>query len=330
MLRVQELDCCGSRVVFHPFFALVFIYGCAGAPTRKALPTPDAELAYVVEYLPIQSPPRLRIGLTFQAGPETQTTVLLPLGGGDFQRLENSISEVRALTSGISIADTAEAHVKQVNHQPNQKVQLEYWVRLDTDNESFGFNTFYPRVDGTGFYFSGSHYLAAPEWNLEGKRRIQMQWKGVDSAKSVANSFGAGQPRQSFVASIAELSSSPFVGGNFRVLNREVKGRPVHFAVTGTWSFSEEAFAETVQQIFQTERAFWNDFSLPEYIVVLFAAEHAAAGMATDRAFSLAFDKALTLSSEKLLTTIAHESFHYWIGAGNAKLQLAGDRKSTQ
>src|SRR5207249_11825952 len=59
------------------------------------------------------------------------------------------------------------------------------------------------------------------------------------------------------------FTDSIIVGGDFRVLTRFVRGARLRVAIQGSWSFADDALADTVAKISTVEHDFWGDTAEP-------------------------------------------------------------------
>jgi len=83
-------------------------------------------------------------------------------------------------------------------------------------------------------------------------------------------SFGVGAGPHACEASLDDLLSAIYMAGDLDVERREVEGRPVWTALArNEWRFATTEFADLVQRIVGIERAFFDDFDRPFYLVTL-------------------------------------------------------------
>lgn len=271
------------------------------------------KMIYVLEPIIVGENTRFRVDLYFKGNSDGVTKLRLPSEWDGQERLYNQIKNLRSGSSDTRIDETSEPHVKSVAYLPNAAVHIQYDVVQDWDGSAVK-NGLYNRavLQKNYFYFIGNSFWLYPDWELTRRLAIEIQWKNFPRNWSLADSFGAGETRQTVNASLQELIKGVYLGGDFRIEAVPVRGKPVYTATRGDWKFSDREFQTLVRRLTEQQRAFWNDDDFPFYLVVLFPVDGAnIGGEARTNSFSLYIRRdAETVSSFQF--TLAHELFHLW------------------
>jgi predicted metalloprotease with PDZ domain len=295
------------------------------AITVFAKPAP-VRLSYEVSPIISDDSPRLKISLSFDGDRSGKTRVELPSKFAGQQQLYNGIQDLRVLTPGAKIHDTDKSEIKEVVHAPGEKIVLEYLLVQDWPGDprpgsaSFSAGSGYrPVIKKEYFHLLGNGVWILPEFQSvpsdEIKLQVSINWNNFPPEWKLANSFGTGQAEQIFQTSPEGFSSSVFVGGDFRIQQRQINGNNIFTAVRGNFSFTDEEFAGRVQKIVETERDFWHDRKHPFYLVTVLPLEKqpgsfSAGGTGLTDSFATFISENMTLDSISFL--IAHEYFHNW------------------
>ena len=153
----------------------------------------------------------------------------------------------------------------------------------------------------------------------DSKMAITLKWNDIPKDWKIANSFGQEQVLQEIVVFPNDLHSGAFLAGDFQIIECNPGTNPVYIAIRGKWPFSADEFTALVEQIFISQRDFWNDHKFPYYLVsvVPIDAKNSTGGTALRDAFSL-FLGDNNFSKDDYLKhlgwLISHEHFHTWNG----------------
>lgn len=293
----------------------------AAAPPLRA-----RQLAYVFEPVvnPVDDSLRLRVRVTF-SGEATGTTRLnLPFAWAGLTRLDKGIANLRAASPNTVVHDTEQEQTKTVSYPPNQPVCLTYDAVVKKP-ETGDDPSYQSSLEKEYFHFIGHHYLVAPDWDQDVPVPATLQWSALPPGYALANSFGVNARRQTLRASLRTLRDAVYVGGDYRLQRVLVKNKPVYVALRGRPRFSDQEFAGVVEKIVTLERAFWNDYDFPYYLLTLSPRGTGAwAGMRLKNSFSLSVpaDAQLDLGLKLL---VAHELFHVWNGEKIRWTPVLGD-----
>src|SRR3569832_420287 len=151
------------------------------------------------------------------------------------------------------------------------------------------------------------------------KMAITLKWEDIPPGWRIANSFGAQQVIQKVSCSPNALQYAAFLAGDFQVVECNRGTNPVYIAIRGEWPFSTDEFVNLIEQIFISQRCFWNDYEFPYYLVSVIPidAEGSTGGTALTNTFSLFLGDTRFSKDEflkHLAWLISHEHFHTWNG----------------
>lgn len=301
----------------------------ASTPTRSesasAAPTPEPpDLAYSITRA---SDSEVRIDVTFRGSDGGVTELSTNSGWGGVQSSGVDLAHVEAWGASDRVLDVEhrEAHRWFVRHTPSEPVRVAYVLPANANQASTEHSNHYrPMVGPALFHAIGEHALLAPVHLVDAsERRIRLEWRGFRSAVC---SFGTGEQPLELFTSVESFRHAVFLAGDVRVLARDVRGSPLFVAITGAqWSFSDDAFADLAARIVEAQRAFFDDFDHPYYLISLMpvglADPHSTSlgGTALTQSFALFLQPDTRIESSgghglDVAGLLAHEMFHHWNG----------------
>jgi predicted metalloprotease with PDZ domain len=188
-------------------------------------------------------------------------------------------------------------------------------VTQDWD-ENFSEHIFRPVIAPESFTLIGTSFLILPDWNEETPRSVTMSWE-IPEAWSQADSFGTGKRKpRVFSATLNQLQTAVYVGGDYRLHSFSVRGRAVTVALRGKWGFTDARFCGLAQRIVSAERAFWHDDAFPYFLITLTPTEEPGKdyqGTGLTNSFAAFADQQVDLMAVPgLKHLLAHELFHTW------------------
>jgi predicted metalloprotease with PDZ domain len=245
----------------HIWFLIWLFAGCT---TTSSPHSPDVEsnrIDYVIEPARFNEQVCLRMTLSFQAT-SPKMTLVLP----DKWASENDYyNDIRDLHSeNAKILSTSEPHLKTIEAAQGSVVSVSY---LLLSAKAHGQNPFRALVTPEYFHVVGPNLFAYPDIPTSTPVKISISWRGFADNYKFANSLGAQSRHQELKATIEDLQNSIYVGGDFRIKELSVEGRPVFTAIRGSWLFSDDDFSSKIASIVAAERAFWNDSDFPYFLV---------------------------------------------------------------
>ncbi len=153
---------------------------------------------------------------------------------------------------------------------------------------------------------------------------VTVNWKKVPKGWAIQNSFSAGTRRQQFLLNDREAwLRSNWVAGDFRQYQSTVSGKPVHFAVRGTWLFEDTTLFNVILKTVGAQREQWQDEDQPFYSVTLIPyimpkrpvewdAQSLCLGNGLYQSFVTYADPECLL--DNFIDLFNHEMMHEWIG----------------
>lgn len=293
------------------FFILVFVLLASNVSAQRAL-------EYTLSPVFNGSELRFRVDLKFKGDASGKTKLVLPNRWGGQTKIYQAIKNLILSSPNAKISDTSEPHIKVVNHQPNQILNIQYELVQDFPGNpkgESGRDYYRPLLQKNYFHWIGRSAWVRPDWDENASVLLTLRWDNLPSGWRLANSFGAGKKNQRFRTTIDDFNGGVFVGGDFRIQSIPVKGKPVYTAVRGKWQFSDAEFAGMVQKIVQVERNLWRDYNIPFYLVTLLPLESSSTsvnlgGTGTTNSFANFATPNAELNRFKQL--LAHEYFHNW------------------
>lgn len=302
-----------NKIFIGLFLSIIFSAGTAAAQTR---------VRYEIMPVLAGEAPKIKITAAFRGDSSGTTKIQLPAEFGGQENLYKSVANLKILTAGAKLADGTQAEIKIVSHAPGAEIRLTYELVQDwqgtpqaggaSGNAGGGYR---PILQKEFFHFLGSGGFVLPALAEDAKLKISVVWRDVPPDWTLANSFGTNARAQNFTTDFESFKSSVFVGGDFRTLERSVKGKPVFTVLRGKWKFSDEEFAALVEKIIAVERDFWRDHDQPYYLVTLIPLDGEPNSLSvggTGLTNSFATFVTPNASLEHLKFLISHEYFHNW------------------
>ncbi len=292
--------------------ALVWIFcsqaSAGGAPSIK----------YVLE--PVLSAEGLsffRVEVAFDGDASGTTRLELPSAWASARDLDKGIRNLAVVSKGATLADTAEPNVKTISHAPKQKLVVRYeLVQMKPGPAAAGPGGGYsPLLQKDYFHWIGYGAWVHPAWGDSARAAITLEWRNLPKGWSVSNSFGSGKRRQKFETQLGALRHAIYVGGDFRVSERRVGGKPVAVAVRGSWQFTDAEFVSLIERVVTVERDFFRDHDYPYYLITLIPLDGPPGSVSiggTGLTNSFATFVTTNTKIADLRSLLAHELFHNW------------------
>jgi len=225
-----------------------------------------AQAACDVEYVltPVwgESPRRFDVRLTFEAGGRRSTHLEISTEWGGVTDWAKYMSEFPPI----------------IDHAPNGRIEVRYQVinavaNVDAQSAIDHRDTYRNLFGSTYFTAFGHGLFVVPREAAGDGKRYCVEFAGLPAQWSFASSYGAGQSegrvRYEITSSMDTLRHSLFLGGDFRVIKREVEGRRLYMALRGTWSFDDARFADETARLVEGQRRFWSDYDFPCFVIAL-------------------------------------------------------------
>lgn len=298
--------------------AVALVWASASSALADSLPS----IKYVVEPVLSADAPFFRVELTFEGDPSGTTRIELPSAWASARELDKGVRNLTVASKGATLADTAEPNFKTISHAPRQKLVVRYeLVQIKPGPPTAGPGSggaaggYSPIVQKDFFHWLGYGAWVQPAWGDSARASVTIEWKNLPKGWSVSNSYGSGKRRQKIETQLGALEHAVYVGGDFRVVERRVGGKPVFVAMRGAWKFTDAEFAGLVERIVTLERDFWRDYDYPYFLVTLIPLDGPPTSLSiggTALTNSFATFVTTNVKVEDLRFLLAHELFHNW------------------
>lgn len=165
---------------------------------------------------------------------------------------------------------------------------------------------------------------------------VEVNWKKIPKGWKIQNSFSANTKQQKFKSTNREdWRRTNWIAGDFRQYKANVFGKPVCFAVRGTWNFEDTTLFNIILKTVKTQREQWNDRDIDFYSVSLIPyrlparpsewdKESLCMGNGLYQSFVTYADESVLL--DDFIDLFNHEMMHEWIGGrideGNATASI--------
>jgi len=301
-----------------------------GAATAQAKQRVDVDLAYRLTL--VRSPAvSVQVELRCQGSDSSATWLGVSREWGGVNTGGDDLANAAAWgPGGEALAVThPEPNRWRVQHAPGAAIRFTYEIPANTHQTNNSPSTNWrPLVNEHLFHMYGDLGLVWPVGVDESvRRRVSVSWRDFDAAGwTVVSSFGAGTRPYKFSTSIAELRSSVWMAGDLELVRRDIKGRPLWVAVQrAPWTFQAAELADMAHTIVRMERAFFNDYDYPFYLITLIPVGQAGTGSRSMGGTGLTNSFSLCMVADTPLrgnlgqginvsALLAHEMFHQWDG----------------
>ena len=316
------------------------------SPALAGTPAPNRAPGLAPGLAPEDAPPGLAIRIhktSDEAGaPVVELTVRMPAAPGGVTELRitpdwggvstggEDLKDLRAFSpSGEPLeVQTLEKARWSVEHGDVTDLELRYRFPAN-DHQASSDPSVYrrPVVNEDVFHTVGEFFIVTPEHlDADEPAAHEIEWTGFGESAGLACSFGAGPGPHRFESTLNELRHSIFLGGDVVVMEREVLGSPLTIAVQEhPWAFELDFFADMAASIVDTERAFFEDYGTPYYLISMIPVGAAVPGSLSfggtglHNSFSLGVQPGFDLEPggfgyERMTHLLAHELLHEWNG----------------
>lgn len=254
----------------------------------------------------------LHVSMRFKGSASGITQVRLPDDWGGETALYADMADLSATNASLLPAEEAEPFIRTMEHEPGAMVTLSWrFMRMAEDPEADGRNSYRVIVRPDYFHMIGFAAFAWPM--IDGPYALSVFFDGFWRDRPLASSFGEGR---SFVFTGMDngaVQRHLAVGGDFRIVHRDLAGEMLRVAVRGAWSFDDDALASMAAQIVLGHHRFLE--TAPEgFLVTLLPLTdgkyNSLGGTALDSAFAMFATDHASLADFRYL--IAHEHLHKW------------------
>jgi len=304
--------------------ALALLACLASLPAHAAETGAACDLDYRLEARWNDTPRHFAVTLTYVAGAGVQRLVG-PKDWASVNDYDKTVTDLRALSEGVTVAATTSNAWTVTGAQPKRLVKIRYKLlngspQVDGTREISQPDFYRNTLGQSHFQLIGHGAFVLPE-NLPdyASGTTCISFSGLPANWSFASSFSAGQ--QGGVATYrarglsAQMQHALYLGGDYRVLERRVAGRPLFLALRGDWSFADEKFADTTATLIGAQRKFWNDEAFPHYLIALTPnrSRGSYGGTGLQSAFTMHASKDFSVPGRQYEYLVAHEHLHTWV-----------------
>jgi len=272
-------------------------------------------LAYTIEPDVSGKTPEMRIDLTFRLPGVRNANLQLPAEWQGQRELYKAIHDIQAVSAQTVNKETSDPARRQLSFPLGQIVHIRYRVAQDWEGE-ISSQTYFRAIQQRSFFqLTGRNFLVYPVIPEDQVLPISITWKNLPSGWVVASNLGTGTACQAATTRLLTATNGLFVGGDFRLVQVQVHGKPVDVAIRGKWDFKDEEFTELAAKVLGEERAFWNDYSAPHYLISLLPSEETPgsyAGTALENSFTMFMSQKAAKLDFDMKFVLAHEMFHSW------------------
>lgn len=258
---------------------------------------------------------KLLVECTFQGNKTGITKLILPYQWANQLELYKNIDELNCVE--YLIEDTDQPHIKIIHHNANELITINYTIKLLSEN--INHENYYRPIGNHSYFYAIGHGMFVIPAEQDSKMAITLKWNDIPKDWKIANSFGQQQVLQEIEDFPNVLHSGAFLAGDFQIIECNPGTNPVYIAIRGNWPFSAEEFTALVEQIFISQRDFWNDHEFPYYLVSVIPIDtkNSTGGTALRDNFSLFLGDNYFSKDDyikHLGWLISHEHFHTWNG----------------
>jgi predicted metalloprotease with PDZ domain len=289
-----------------------------------ALGAPQCEVRYELAARWNDSPRRFDVKLTFDSGGRGTTHLRAADSWGGVANFEEALRNVRVIEPALSIQ--LEAPKRWIlRHLAEQRVVVTYQALsgvANVDDESpIDHRDMYRNQLGKSYFRAFGHGLfLLPEEATPPGTRFCIEFTDLPGHWSFTSSLGVDQEggRASYATTESHdaIRHSVFLGGDFRVVRRDIEGRPLYIAIRGKWSFDDARFFDATASLIGAQRRFFGDFEYPHFVVSLMpnrVEQGSTGGTAVYNAFAMHASKDFTVPGRSFEYLIGHEHLHTWI-----------------
>ena len=272
-------------------------------------------------------PRRFHVDLLFDAGARSETDLGIAQQWGPITDFERAIRAVRLIAPSGVVSLGRDAKTWRIDHPAGGRIHVRYDVvndvpSIDAPAALSQVDFFRAMLASTWFQFYGWDAVLLPESvDPEVAMPVCLRFSRLPARWTVATSHGEGRRAGDSVeirttASLHELQSAIYLGGDFRVHRREIHGKPLVVAVRGKWRFDDAKLVDTTASLVRAQRDFWGDYDFPHFLISLIpnhVRSGSTGGTGLFRSFAMHASDDFTVPGPDFDHLIGHEHLHTWI-----------------
>jgi predicted metalloprotease with PDZ domain len=290
------------------FFVFLF-YSGYGQEKQKIQPD---RISYVVSPVSLSDRTNLEIDMTLPGETDGNTLIQLPIDNFGTSNMYQAIAGLSVKDATVITVAGKPAH-RVINHKPGQTLQIHYTLSWDPLMSNASYR---PDVSANHFHFFGNQWLVKPASRIKDTFQITMSFKDVPGGWKTYSNMQRENNGYSYTGSYWQLSGF-IAGGDYLTKDFTVKDTKLSFIASRHYKNNFEKIAGDLNKIVASQRAFFNDYSQKDFLILLTHRSSQMAGVAITDAFVCLADSANKLL--QLYKLLAHETFHAWL-PGKAKV----------
>lgn len=251
-----------------------------------------------------------RLELTFLAGEQTSSTLLLPSAWGGEEQLWRHLEGLQVSNGRLEPAGADPAR-RVIHHQPQAKLTVRYRVRsgyVGEPSASSHGNPYRPIIRPAWVQVLGHALFVRVEGD---ERSSQLSLKSWPVGwQVVSNALGGALDEQALGSSVL------MAGSEVRVVSRPLTSGTLRVALRGEFTFADADLANMAQLVIDAQRAFWGHDVKGDFLVTLVPlsgapGSNSLGGTGLTNAFALYATPSIELARFRRL--LAHEHLHSWV-----------------
>lgn len=166
------------------------IQSSQNATTPEGIPQDDQNLMYQISPFFDHGRLQLQFDLKIPMGPHSSIPLILPSSWAGQHQLYQAITGLTPLSPGTQLQATDQPHVKTLKAKPGTVAHVRYQLSQNWQGSMQQGRRFYrPILQKDYFHFIGETALVLPDWSLDKKRRVTLQFSKLPSHWQLAHSF---------------------------------------------------------------------------------------------------------------------------------------------
>jgi predicted metalloprotease with PDZ domain len=245
---------------------------------------------------------------------ERMTTITVPKSWGGAPHLEGQTQNLKVLTQGPTLEDSADPGEKRLNARPGERIELAYdIVPLQTGlfrhpQEHMAI------INADYFLFNSENALVYPKLPSTDLVDATFDWRALPKGMPFVSSFGDVKRVFHVRAPWFQILDALFAGGDFRLTKSFENGTTLVLAIRGTWKFTDAEAFEKIRLVIDEENKFWHTKPMPFFLVTLApfddkSGNNNGSGFTDAFMLFLLYEDTFDAARVRLL---AHEMFHHW------------------
>lgn len=232
--------------------------------------------------------------------------------------LYDCIQNIKVSDTGAIIQKLPDSNIIQIQTIPAKHVEISYEIVQDFKGEGNVQNYYRAIINKEYFHLFGHRIYMIPDYYFASKQKEEIEITWATNDVVTQHSFGMANSG-TYIVTQEELLESIAVGGDFRRLKIKLDGMDLFFLTRGDWAnFTDQDLENTLKDIIENQRAFWNDYKDDIYTITLlpFETDDAAyiGGTGLSKGFASYCSNSRASDIKNIAALYSHEMMHHWIG----------------